>query len=111
MFHPSILLIQQHIESNNISFIQNNRDKWYWKEINSIYPEKVVTNNSLLKYWKNKVFAIVLHKLIDISIKINDFPQNLKLADITSVHKKNDPIDEKSFLKKLLISYQKLSKE
>ena len=42
----------------------------------------------------SKVSASVLHKLFNDSIEKRAFPRNLKLADITPVYKKNDPLDE-----------------
>ena len=45
----------------------------------------------------SKVPASVLHKLFNDSIEKSDFPQNLKLADITSVYKKNDLLDKTNY--------------
>ena len=42
----------------------------------------------------SKVSASVLHKLFNDSIEKRTFARNLKLADITPVYKKNDPLDE-----------------
>ena len=42
----------------------------------------------------SKVSARVLHKLFNDSTVKSDFPQILKLADITPVSKKNDPLDK-----------------
>ena len=38
-----------------------------------------------------------MHKFFNDSIKKSDFPQNLKLADITPVYKKNDPLDRTNY--------------
>ena len=38
-----------------------------------------------------------MHKLFNDSIEKSDFPQNLKLADITPVYKKNDPLDKTNY--------------
>ena len=45
----------------------------------------------------SKVSARVLHKLFNDSIEKSDFPQNLKLADITRVYKKNYPLDKTNY--------------
>ena len=45
----------------------------------------------------SKVSASILHKFFNDSIKKSDFPQNLKLADITPVYKKNDPLDRTNY--------------
>ena len=52
----------------------------------------------LLKFKKSsKVSASVLHKLFNDSIEKSDFPRNLKLADITPVYKKIDPLDKTNY--------------
>ena len=38
-----------------------------------------------------------MHTLFNDSIEKSDFSQNLKLADITLVYKKNDPSDETNY--------------
>ena len=38
-----------------------------------------------------------MHKVFNYSIEKSDFPQNLKLADITPVYKKNDPLDKTNY--------------
>ena len=38
-----------------------------------------------------------MHKLFNDLIEKSDFPQNLKLADITPVYKKNDPLDKTNY--------------
>ena len=45
----------------------------------------------------SKVSASVLHELFNDSIEKSDFPQNLKLADITPVYKKNDPLGKTNY--------------
>ena len=63
-----------------------------------INPIKATTSNSIrpkILKKSSKVSASVLHnKLFNNSIEKSDFPQNLKLADITPVYKKNDPLDK-----------------
>ena len=38
-----------------------------------------------------------MHKLFNYSIEKSDFPQNLKLANITPVYKKSDPSDKTNY--------------
>ena len=38
-----------------------------------------------------------MHKLFNYAVEKSDFPQNLKLADITQVYKKNDPLDKTNY--------------
>ena len=53
----------------------------------------------LLKYLKksSKGYASDLHKLFNKSIESNEFPQILKLVDITPVHKKKGPLDKTNY--------------
>ena len=69
------------------------------KEINNINPEKATTNTIPPKILKTstKLSAIVLHELFNDSIERSDFPQNLKLVDITPVYKNNDPLDKTNY--------------
>ena len=60
------------------------------KEINNINSKKAATSNSTI----SKVSVRDLHNLFNDSIEKSDFPQNLKLADITPVYKKDDPLDK-----------------
>ena len=70
------------------------------KEINNINSKKATTSNSIppkISKKSSKVSATVLHKLFNDSIEKSDFPQNLKLADITPVYKKNDPLAKTNY--------------
>ena len=70
------------------------------KEINNINPKKATTSNSIppkILKKSSKVSARALHKLFNYSIEKSDFPQNLKLADITPVYEKNDPLDKTNY--------------
>ena len=99
-FHPSILLIQRHLKRHDIFSFKTVEIGDIEKEINNINPKKATTCNSIPpKIFKksSKVSASVLHKLFSNSIEKSDFPQNLKLADITPVYKKNDPLDKTNY--------------
>ena len=92
-FHPSILLIQKHIKNDDVFSIKTVEICDIEKEINNINPKKAATSNSIppkILKKSSKVSATVLHKLFNDSIEKSDFPQNLKLVDITPVCKKND---------------------
>ena len=93
-FHPSILLTQKHLKNHHIFSFKTVEVGHIEKEINNINPKKPTTSNSISpEILKNssKVSASVLHKLFNDSMEKSDFPQNLKLADITPVYKKNEP--------------------
>ena len=98
-FYPRILLIQKHLNHDVFSF-KKVEIGGIEKQTSNINPKKGATSNSippkvLKKYFK--VSASVLHKLFNNSIEKSDFPQNLKLADITPVYKKNDPLDKTNY--------------
>ena len=99
-FHPSILLIQKHLKNHDIFSFKTVDIGDIKKEINSINPKKATTSNGIppkILKKSSKVSASVLHKLFNDSIEKSDFPQNLKLADITPVYKKNDPLDKTNY--------------
>ena len=95
-FRPSILLIQKHLKNHDIFSFKTVDIGDIEKEINNINPKKATTSNSIppkILKKSSKVSASALHKLFNDSIETSDFPQNLKLADMTPVYKKNDPLD------------------
>ena len=91
-FHLSIFLIQKHLKNHDIFSFKTVEIGDIEKEINNINPKKTTTSNSIppkILKKSSKISASVLHKLFNDSIEKSDFPQNLKLADITPVYKKN----------------------
>ena len=99
-FHPSTLLIQKHLKNHDVFSFKTVEIGDIEKEINNINPKEATTSNSsppkILKK-SSKVSASVLHKLFNDSVEKSDFSQNLKLADITPVYKKNDPLDKTNY--------------
>ena len=99
-FHPSNLLIQKHLKNHDVFSFQTVETGNIEKEINNINPKKATTSNSIppnILKTSAKVSASVLPKLFNYSIEKSDFPQNLKLADITPVCKKNNPLDKTNY--------------
>ena len=99
-FHSSILLIQKHLKNHDVFSFKTVAIGDIEKEINNINSKKATTSNSIPpKNFKksSKVSACVLYKLFNDSIEKSDFPQNLKLADIIPVYKKNDPLDKTNY--------------
>ena len=95
-FHPSILLIRKHLKNHHAFSVKTVELGDIEKEINNINPKKATTSNSIPpKIFKksSKVSASVLHKLFNDPIEKRDFPQNLKLVDITPVYNKNNALD------------------
>ena len=90
-FHPSILLTNDKIV---------NQDKFSFKpiskldidkEVQLINPKKASTTPKILKI-SSEVSADTLHNLFNDMLKTGNFPDNLKLADITPVFKKKNPL-------------------
>ena len=94
-FYPSILLIIDKIV---------NQDKFSFKAISSLDMEKQVKLVNLKKATTSdsippKILKIVSHALADAlhslfkdMLKTGNFPENLKLADISPVFKKKNPL-------------------
>ena len=93
-FHPTILLVNDKIV---------NQDKFSFKAISKldmekqvklINPKKATTSDSIppkiLKI-SSDVSADALHSLFNDMLKSGNFPENLKLADLTPVFKKKNP--------------------
>ena len=98
--HPRILLIRKHLKNHDVFSFKTVDISDTEKEINNINPKKSTTSNSIppkILKTSTKVSASVLHKLFDYSIEKSDFPQNLKLADLTPVYKMNDPLDKTNY--------------
>ena len=94
-FDPSILLIKSKINtSNSFSFTEietYNVDK----EIRSLSSKKSGTQNDIpgkiFKKWASST-APVLQNLFNEILRTGSFPDKLKLADISPVSKKNNPL-------------------
>ena len=98
--HPSILLIQKHLTDHDVFSFKTVEIGDIEKEINNINPKRTTTSNSIppkILKKSSKVSARALHKLFNYSIEKSDFPQNLKLADITPFCKKNDALDKTNY--------------
>ena len=98
-FHPNILLIQKHLKNHDVFSFETVEIGDTGKEVNNINP-KAITDYSIspkILQKSSKVLASVLHKLFNDSIEKSEFPQNLKLADLTPVYKKNDPLHQTNY--------------
>ena len=100
-FHPSILLIKEKTKCSNASFdfspvTVNDVEK----EIKKLNSNKATTFNTipskmLLK--TSEISAKILHKFFNETVETGDYPENLKLADITPVFKKKDPMNKMNY--------------
>ena len=94
-FHPSILINKNKIENTNtfrfklvmLSDIKN--------EINGLNPNKATTHNNIppkILWQSAEVTGNTLQLLFNNAISNSEFPENLKLTDVTPVFKKKGPI-------------------
>ena len=99
-FHPSILINKNKIENTNtfrfklvmLSDIKN--------EINGLNPNKATTHNNIppkILWQSAEVTGNTLQLLFNNAISNSEFPENLKLADVTPVFKKKDPLDKTNY--------------
>ena len=99
-FHLNIFLIQKHLKNHDVFSFKTVEIDDIEKEINNINLKKATTSNSIppkILKKSSKVSASVLHKLFNDSIEKSDFAQNLKLADVTTVYKKNGTLDKTNY--------------
>ena len=99
-FHPSILIIKNGIKNNDtfrfkyvmLSDIKN--------EIKGLNPNKATTHNNIppkILRQSAGVTVNTLQLLFNNAISNSEFPENLKLADVTTVFKKKDPLDKTNY--------------
>ena len=97
-FHPSILLIKEKTKCKANSFdfvpaIVNDVEK----EIKKLNPNKVTTFNTIpfkMLIKASNLSAQFVHKIFNESVETGVCPDNLKLANITPVFRKKDPLNK-----------------
>ena len=97
-FHPSILLIKKKTEcvADSFDFVSVSVDE-VEKVIKRLNPNKATTFNTIpLKMLTktSETSAKIIHKVFNETVETGDYPDNLKLADITPVFKKKDPLNK-----------------
>ena len=99
-YHPSIILINQKIGNQNKFSFEPVALSDVVKEINDINPNKSSSRDSIppkmLKI-SSEVTANILQKLLNDSLETGMFPDSLKLADITLIFKKKDPLNKTNY--------------
>ena len=99
-YHPSIILINQKIGNQNKFSFEPVALSDVVKEINDINPNKSSSKDSIppeiLKI-SSEATAIILQKLLNDSLETGTFPDRLKLADITPVFKKINPLNKTNY--------------
>ena len=99
-FHRSILLIKNRIKIQNLfSFHAIDRNDTI-KALLKINLKKATTGNStptkIFKLSAN-ISADILQNLFNDILSTGNFPDNMKLADITPVFKKKDPLKKENY--------------
>ena len=94
-FYPTILLIKSKINtSNSFSFTEIETDD-VDKEIRSLNSKKSGTHNDIPAKILKKCASFA--KLFNEILRAGNFPDRLKLADITPVFKKNNPSEKENY--------------
>ena len=98
--HPSISLIKNKITNGNNFKFEPVSLSDIELAIRILNPKKATTHKNIPpKILKSSSEPIVnvLHKLFNETITKGVFPNNLKLADVTPVFKKDDPFDKRNY--------------
>ena len=94
-FHPSILIIKNKIENTNTFHFKHVMLSDIKNEINGLNPNKATTHNNIPPkiIWQSaEVTGNTLQLLFNNAISNSEFPENLKLTDVTPVFNKKGPI-------------------
>ena len=97
--HPSIIIIKEKLHTSPFSFKQISHEELE-REINNLNVKKSSTfQNIPTKLLKDTsdVFSDFLLKIINTEINNSNFPDKIKLADITPVLKKGDATSTKNY--------------
>ena len=97
-FHPNVLLIKgkTKCEADSFDFVPVTVNDVV-KEIKKINPNKATTFNTIpfkMLIKTSNSSAEFVHKISNESVETGGYPDNLKLADITPVFKKKDPLNK-----------------
>ena len=98
-FHPSILKINEKVKPVIFKFSEVELGE-VEKQIGKLNPRKATTSNNIptkLLKENSDICSTVLHKLINTSITSGTFPDQLKIADISPVFKKDDATNAKNY--------------
>ena len=97
--HPSILKIKKHIKVENYFDFKHIYDKKMAEALKALNAKKAKQENIPIKLIKENIqlFFFVLPRMFNFCIDKASFPNSLKQADITPVHKKNDTNDKNNY--------------
>ena len=98
--NPSIVEIKNHVDIDNNFDFQNITAERVEKIINTINIKKATGADNIptkvVRQCKVTV-AQQLSSLINLSINTGVFPNSLKVAQVTPIHKKNDPLNKSNY--------------
>ena len=98
--HPSVLIIKDKIfQGNKFSFTEVSQSE-VEKEIKNLIVKKATTHKNIPpKVLKTSamVTAETLQQLFNQALTTGEFPSNLKNAKVTSVFKKNNPLNKENY--------------
>ena len=97
--HPSILKIKEKVTPTPFSFSEIELSE-VEKELKHLNPKKASTFNNIPSKHLKQSFDIcgpILHRLVNHSLRYNEFPTDLKFADITPTFKKEDATSVKNY--------------
>ena len=98
--HPSILLIKRKTENEKSFKFEAISVSDIEKEIKTINPRKATPSGNIppkILKLSSDTTAITLQELFNESLSNCEFPDKLKLADITPVFKKKSPLDKANY--------------
>ena len=90
--HPSILEIRKNVNVENMFLFTNTTANAFKDEINKLDPRKAGVENDIQAKILISISDIVcthLSHIYNSTKNDNSYPQSLKLADVTPIHKKN----------------------
>ena len=98
--HPDIVEIKNHVDNDNNFDFQNITAERVEKIINTINIKKPTGADNIpakvVRQCKVTV-AQQLSSLINLSMNTGVFPESLKVAQVTPIHKKNDPLNKSNY--------------
>ena len=99
-FHPNILIIKNKIGNTNIFCFKHVMLSDIKNKIKGLNPNKATTHNNIppkIPRQSAEVTANTLQLLFNDAISNSEFPENLKLADVTPVSKEKGPLDKTNY--------------
>ena len=97
LFHPSVLLIKNKLENQQLFSFLPISEFYMTKKIQNIDLKKANTIPPKVSKVGCNTPAETLHNLFNKCLITSDFPDSLKLADITQVFIKKDPLNKLNY--------------